>query len=119
MKRGLWGTIPVQGGAGPRGLLCPENTLQIPEKSEKEMRCVVHTSTREVTSMATSVERWVEEQAGFMKPEKIYWVEGTREEMERLLEVGRTEEKIAGRPTFTKMNHDMFPHSFYHQSHPS
>jgi phosphoenolpyruvate carboxykinase (GTP) len=69
--------------------------------------------------MATSVERWVEEQAGFMKPEKIYWVEGTREEMERLLEVGMTEEKIAGHPTFTKMNHDIFPHSFYHQSHPS
>jgi phosphoenolpyruvate carboxykinase (GTP) len=74
---------------------------------------------REVKTMASPVEQWVEELAGFTKPENIYWVEGTREEMEKLLEVGMTEEKIAGHPTFMKLNHDHFPHSFYHQSHPS
>ena len=34
--------------------------------------------------MPIGVEKWVKEQADHMKPDRIYWVEGTREEMERL-----------------------------------
>jgi len=69
--------------------------------------------------MSGIVEKWVEEQAALMKPDRIYWVEGTKEEMERLVKVGMTEEKIAGNPTFTEMNHSKFPNSYYHRSHPS
>ncbi len=36
--------------------------------------------------MANAVERWVEEQARLTKPEKVYWVQGTQEEMRRLVE---------------------------------
>lgn len=68
--------------------------------------------------MSKIVESWVEEQARVMKPHEIYWVKGTREEMESLIERGMTEEKIAGNPTFTRLNHTEFPGSFYHRSHP-
>ncbi len=69
--------------------------------------------------MARPVEEWVEEQARLMKPDRIYWVKGTREEMEELIELGMTEEKIAGNPTFIRLNHNEYPNSFYHRSHPS
>jgi phosphoenolpyruvate carboxykinase (GTP) len=68
--------------------------------------------------MSSYVERWVEEQARLTKPAKIYWVQGTREEMERLIEIGLNEEKIAGNNTFYKLNHDIFPNSYLHRSHP-
>lgn len=67
--------------------------------------------------MKTAVEIWVDEIAGLTRPKDIYWVEGTREEMERLVEVGVNEEKIAGNSTFTKLNHNLFPNSFYHRTH--
>lgn len=68
--------------------------------------------------MSTSVEAWVEEVARQTKPDKIYWVEGAREEMEKLVNIGMTEEKIAGKNTFTALNHDTFPNSYMHWSHP-
>jgi phosphoenolpyruvate carboxykinase (GTP) len=69
--------------------------------------------------MVTPVEKWVEEQARITKPDRICWVEGTREEIEGLIEIGMKEEKIAGNFTFSELNHTDFPHSFYHRSHPS
>ncbi|UCG79001.1 MAG: phosphoenolpyruvate carboxykinase (GTP), partial [Nitrospirota bacterium] len=69
--------------------------------------------------MSNLVEKWVEEQAQIMKPDKIYWVEGTKEEMENLVKVGMTEEKIAGNYIFSELNHDVFPNSFFHRSHPT
>ncbi|MEE9524611.1 MAG: phosphoenolpyruvate carboxykinase (GTP) [Thermodesulfovibrionales bacterium] len=69
--------------------------------------------------MPKGVEKWVKEQADHMKPDKIYWVEGTREEMEKLMQVGMTEEKIAGNPTFFELNQEKCPNSYFHRSHPT
>jgi phosphoenolpyruvate carboxykinase (GTP) len=68
--------------------------------------------------MPTPVESWVEEQAKILKPDRIYWVEGTREEMERLIEIGMTQEKVNNNYTFYELNHKEFPNSYYHRSHP-
>jgi phosphoenolpyruvate carboxykinase (GTP) len=69
--------------------------------------------------MPKGVEKWVKEQADHMKPDKVYWVEGTREEMEKLVQVGITEEKIAGNPTFSELNREKCPNSYFHRSHPT
>ncbi len=69
--------------------------------------------------MPKGVEKWVKEQADHMKPDKVYWVEGTRKEMEKLIQVGMTEEKIAGNPTFFELNQKECPNSYFHRSHPT
>lgn len=69
--------------------------------------------------MANAVERWVEEQARLTKPDKVYWVQGTEEEMRRLVEIGIKEEKTAGNQTFRELNPSAFPKSYYHRSHPN
>ncbi len=69
--------------------------------------------------MGTIVEEWVEEQARLTKPDKVYWIQGTEEEMRRLVDVGIREEKIAGRPTFQALNASHFPNSYLHWSHPT
>jgi phosphoenolpyruvate carboxykinase (GTP) len=69
--------------------------------------------------MASLVERWVEEQAALTKPGKIYWVQGTEDEMRRLIELGINEEKTGGNPTFRELNQEVFANSYYHRSHPT
>jgi phosphoenolpyruvate carboxykinase (GTP) len=69
--------------------------------------------------MAKSVERWIEEQAGLTRPDRIYWVQGTREEMERLVEQGIREEKTGPHPTFRRLSGTQFPDSYLHRSHPN
>lgn len=68
--------------------------------------------------MPTPVESWVEQQAKILTPDRICWVEGTREEMERLIEIGMTQEKVNNNYTFYELNHKEFPNSYYHRSHP-
>jgi len=65
------------------------------------------------------VEKWVEEQAKLMKPDRVYWMEGTEEEMRRLIDIGVREEKIAGHPTFQPLDGSVFPGSYLHRSHPT
>ena len=50
--------------------------------------------------MGTIVEEWVEEQARLTKPDKVYWMQGTEEEMRRLVDIGIREEKIGDHHTF-------------------
>ncbi|MCX8021260.1 MAG: phosphoenolpyruvate carboxykinase (GTP) [Syntrophorhabdaceae bacterium] len=69
--------------------------------------------------MGTSVESWVEEQAGLTKPDKIYWFQGDVKEVERLIETGIKEEKTGPHNTFTELNHKIFPNSYLHRSHPT
>ncbi|MCJ7547692.1 MAG: phosphoenolpyruvate carboxykinase (GTP) [Deltaproteobacteria bacterium] len=69
--------------------------------------------------MATLVERWVEEQAALTKSDKIYWVQGTEEEMRRLIEIGMNAEKTGDNPTFRELNQEVFANSYYHRSHPT
>jgi phosphoenolpyruvate carboxykinase (GTP) len=65
------------------------------------------------------VEKWVNEQAKLTKPDKIHWVQGTEEEMRRLVEVGIKEEKIGLHPTFQPLNPSDYPNSYLHRSHPT
>jgi phosphoenolpyruvate carboxykinase (GTP) len=69
--------------------------------------------------MARAVERWVEEQSALTKPDKIYWVQGTEDEMRRLIEIGITQEKTGPHQTFRELNHKAFANSYLHRSHPN
>jgi len=69
--------------------------------------------------MTNFVEKWVQAQAELTKPDKIYWLDGTEEEARRLVNIGLTQEKIDGKPTFYKLNDKIFPNSYLHNSHPS
>jgi phosphoenolpyruvate carboxykinase (GTP) len=69
--------------------------------------------------MTTTVEHWVEEQARLTRPDRTYWVQGTREEMERLVEQGIREEKTGPHQTFRELNASHFPNSYLHRSHPN
>lgn len=69
--------------------------------------------------MANSVEQWVEEQAALTKPDKIYWVQGTQDEILRLIEIGINEEKIGAHHTFRELNRKVFANSYLHWSHPT
>ncbi len=69
--------------------------------------------------MGAIVEEWVEEQARLAKPDKVHWIQGTEEEMRKLVEIGIKEEKTAGRPTFQALNASVFPNSYLHRSHPT
>ena len=69
--------------------------------------------------MSGIVERWVEEQAALTKPAKIHWMDGTEDDVRKLVEIGIKEEKIAGHPTFQPLNGAIFPGSYIHRSHPS
>ena len=69
--------------------------------------------------MPTAVEKWVEEQAALTKPDKIYWVQGTEEEMKKLIKLGIENEKTGPHQTFRELNHDAFANSYLHRSHPN
>jgi phosphoenolpyruvate carboxykinase (GTP) len=69
--------------------------------------------------MASAVERWVEERAKLTRPDNIHWVQGTEEEMRRLIEVGMTREKTGPHQTFRELNQAAFANSYLHRSHPN
>ncbi len=69
--------------------------------------------------MATYVEKWVEEQAQLAKPDNIHWCDGSAEEAHRLIEIGKTKERINGQPIFQDLNPKTYPNSFLHRSHPT
>ncbi len=59
--------------------------------------------------MGTIVEEWVEEQARLTKPDKVYWMQGTEEEMRKLVDVGIREEKIGDHHTFRVPQRERLP----------
>ena len=69
--------------------------------------------------MATPLEKWVEEQAGLTKPDKIYWCDGSEEEACKLIEIGIKKEKVAGHPVFHELNQGLWPNAYFHRSHPT
>jgi phosphoenolpyruvate carboxykinase (GTP) len=69
--------------------------------------------------MSSVVERWVEEQTALTKPDTVYWVQGTEDEMRRLIEVGIKEEKTGPHHTFRELNQQAFANSYLHRSHPN
>ncbi len=69
--------------------------------------------------MASPVEQWVEKQAALTKPDKVYWVEGTEDEMKRLIDLGIRVEKTGMHQTFRELNRQAFANSYLHRSHPN
>lgn len=69
--------------------------------------------------MANALERWVEEVASLTQPARIYFMDGSEEEAERIMRIGMEEERINGKPVFYRLNHRAWPHAFLHRSHPS
>ncbi|MGD0228805.1 MAG: phosphoenolpyruvate carboxykinase (GTP) [Syntrophorhabdales bacterium] len=69
--------------------------------------------------MENIVETWVGEQAKLTKPDKVHWVQGTEEEMRRLVDLGIKEEKTGFHHTFQALNPSAFPNSYLHRSHPN
>lgn len=69
--------------------------------------------------MSTAVEKWVEAQAALTKPDKVYWVQGTEDEMRGLIRTGIESEKTGNQQTFRELNHSSFANSFLHRSHPN
>ncbi len=67
--------------------------------------------------MSRTVERWVEEQAKLTKPERIYWVQGTEQEMRDLIQIGIEKEMTGPNRTFQELNQTMFANSYFHRSH--
>lgn len=69
--------------------------------------------------MSSPLERWVEECATLTKPDEIYWCDGSEEEAHRLIEIGMYKEKINDKPVFSELNHNTWPNSYLHRSHPT
>lgn len=69
--------------------------------------------------MTTPLEKWVEEQAKLTKPDEIYWCDGSEEEARRIVEKGIRQEKVGARRIFHELNHDVWPNSYLHRSHPT
>ncbi len=69
--------------------------------------------------MSTPLEKWVEESAKLMKPERIYWCNGSKEEAAMLINIGINEEKINGNPVFRKLDQRTWPGAYFHRSHPT
>jgi phosphoenolpyruvate carboxykinase (GTP) len=69
--------------------------------------------------MARAVEQWVEEQSALTKPDKVYWVQGTEDEIRRLIKIGMTDEKTGPHQTFRELNQGAFANSYLHRSHPN
>jgi phosphoenolpyruvate carboxykinase (GTP) len=69
--------------------------------------------------MATSLEKWVDEQAGLTKPDKVYWCDGSDKEARKLIEIGMRDEHINGQPIFIELNQKDWPNAYLHRSHPT
>ncbi|MFH0795652.1 MAG: phosphoenolpyruvate carboxykinase (GTP) [Candidatus Omnitrophota bacterium] len=69
--------------------------------------------------MATPIEKWVEEQVRLTRPARVWWCDGSDEEMHRIVEIGLKEESIGDHRVFSGLNHKTFPNAYLHRSHPT
>lgn len=59
------------------------------------------------------VERWINEVANQLKPEKIVWINGSEEEARTI------NQRLVENGTFTPLNSKFYPNSYWSRSHPS
>ncbi|PIP16440.1 MAG: hypothetical protein COX46_02195, partial [bacterium (Candidatus Ratteibacteria) CG23_combo_of_CG06-09_8_20_14_all_48_7] len=62
--------------------------------------------------MATPIEKWVEEQVRLTRPDRVWWCDGSDEEMHRIVEIGLKEESIGSHKIFFELNHKTFPNAY-------
>jgi len=67
--------------------------------------------------MTNPLEKWVEEQARLAMPDRVYWCNGSEEEARKIIDIGINKEQIEGHPVFQKLNHKLWPNSYFHRSH--
>lgn len=68
--------------------------------------------------MTTPLQKWVQESADLMTPDKVYWMNGSDEEAKELAKMAESE-KVNGVPILTKLNDTEYPNSYYHRSNPN
>lgn len=66
-----------------------------------------------MTSKNSEVLKWIDEAAGLLKPNKIVWIDGSDKEYSNICE------ELVQNGTFTRLNRDKFPNSFWSISHAS
>ncbi len=65
------------------------------------------------------MERWVESVAELAEPDRVFYLEGTEEEIREIVRIGIEEEKINGQPVFMELNQKKWPNAYLHRSHPT
>ena len=73
------------------------------------MQASVHTSAQPL-SQNTHLLNWVEKMAALTKPDRIHWVDGSREEYDDLCQ------QLVDSGTFIKLNQDLWPGCYYSRS---
>jgi len=76
------------------------------------MSATVETSQKRPTSNSHLVS-WVEEMAEMLKPDHVYWCDGSADEAKRLIEVARTSKALI------PLDHEQLPGCYYHHSNPN
>ncbi|MDR1940724.1 MAG: phosphoenolpyruvate carboxykinase (GTP) [Endomicrobium sp.] len=68
--------------------------------------------------MTTSFEQFVQEMKDFLEPDKVYIMDGSQEEANRLAAQAE-KEVVDGRNVLTKLNGAQYPYSYWHRSNPN
>lgn len=68
--------------------------------------------------MSTPMEQFIKEMQDFLRPDKVYIMDGSEEEAKNLTKLAQ-EEKVNGTPVLSELNGSVFPHSYYHRSNPN
>ena len=65
--------------------------------------------------MATPMESFIQEMKDFLQPDKVYIMDGSQEEAEKLTKLAEKEE-INGTTLLKELNGKTYPNSYYHRS---
>lgn len=66
-----------------------------------------------MSSNNTHVNSWIESVAAKLKPDRITWIDGSEAESKRI------NDQLVADGTFTPLNHEIYPNSFWCRSHPN
>ena len=68
--------------------------------------------------MPAPMEMFIKEMQDLFQPDKVYVMDGSQEEAEKLTEISQKSE-VAGRIVLEKLNGKEYPNSYYHRSNPN